>query len=646
MTKPKNHMFKCLCPPKYGGPLCEDTLFCYYNPCKNGGTCEEHGIGYKCRCTPGFEGQTCEERNFCKPNPCSIHAKCVETQDSFKCICEEGYKGEKCKDIDPCNPNPCQNDGICKDVQGEVQCECKLPHKGTFCTETLVCYHNPCHHGGTCVENPLAPCVCPNGYIGPHCEDHVCHPNPCVNGGSCQVESNTGHQRWTFKCECPLGFIGKLCHIPHPCLFFVCLNGGTCFDGQTTQDVATDLELTSRPLMNAVCHCLPGFTGKRCETKICDMCHVNATCINNRCVCNACFIGNGFQCEEIDNPCKPNPCKNLGVCTLGPDRSYTCECNKGYCGPHCESLCDPCVSNPCQNNGTCTPHGNFYVCTCSPGFTGVNCELTLANPCDSQPCLNGGTCENDIAKNDYRCSCKGKFTGKNCQECSCLQATAPTGEPLVAKCDLEGGCYCPSFQGQLHTYSADEGCQPDKGNPCKSHPCKNNGSCLPQNGGLSFVCLCPDKYYGKTCECTQCLCNNPCLNKGVCVDISTHLVKCTCPSGFTGYFCEAVIPTVGPGACHSNPCVNGGTCVDRAFGSYDCICTPQFTGPHCEVDKCADCDTNADCVNGKCRCKIGYVGTGYACVKDEKEKECEEVVCPITQYCVRGVCVCLPGKFC
>lgn len=23
MTKHKNHMFKCLCPPKYGGSLCE-----------------------------------------------------------------------------------------------------------------------------------------------------------------------------------------------------------------------------------------------------------------------------------------------------------------------------------------------------------------------------------------------------------------------------------------------------------------------------------------------------------------------------------------------------------------------------------------------------------------------------------------------
>ena len=33
-------------------------------------------------------------------------------------------------------------------------------------------------------------------------------------------------------------------------------------------------------------------------------------------------------------------------------------------------------------------------------------------------------------------------------------------------------------------------------------------------------------------------------------------------------------------------------------------------------------------------------------ISDEKEKECEEVVCPITQHCVRGVCVCLPGNFC
>ena len=44
-------------------------------------------------------------------------------------------------------------------------------------------------------------------------------------------------------------------------------------------------------------------------------------------------------------------------------------------------------------------------------------------------------------------------------ECGCLQATAPTGEPLVAKCDLEGECYCQFFQGRYPVYSADKGCQ-------------------------------------------------------------------------------------------------------------------------------------------------------------------------------------------
>ena len=53
--------------------------------------------------------------------------------------------------------------------------------------ETLVCYHNPCHHGGNCVENPLAPCVCPNGYIGPHCEGNML--------GQILLWSNTKHPR-------------------------------------------------------------------------------------------------------------------------------------------------------------------------------------------------------------------------------------------------------------------------------------------------------------------------------------------------------------------------------------------------------------------------------------------------------------------
>ena len=48
-------------------------------------------------------------------------------------------------------------------------------------------------------------CSCP-------CVDHVCNPSPCVNRGICIVEKSFGHHRWTFKCACPHGFKGKLCH--------------------------------------------------------------------------------------------------------------------------------------------------------------------------------------------------------------------------------------------------------------------------------------------------------------------------------------------------------------------------------------------------------------------------------------------------
>lgn len=45
-----------------------------------------------------------------------------------------------------------------------------------------------------------------------HGVDHVCNPSPCVNGGRCFVEKSFGRHRWTFKCACPRGFKGKLCH--------------------------------------------------------------------------------------------------------------------------------------------------------------------------------------------------------------------------------------------------------------------------------------------------------------------------------------------------------------------------------------------------------------------------------------------------
>ena len=107
---------------------------------------------------------------------------------------------------------------------------------------------------------------------------------------------------------------------------------------------------------------------------------------------------------------------------------------------------------------------------------------------------------------------------------------------------------------------------------------------------------------GSMCTCeggTECTCNNPCINNGVCIDIGTHAFKCNCPPGYTGLMCQGmyslfectcncknanttVICSEIKKLSRSNPCFHGGKCVDRAFSSYDCICSPEYTGPDCE----------------------------------------------------------------
>ncbi|XP_078241394.1 cadherin EGF LAG seven-pass G-type receptor 3 isoform X3 [Pogona vitticeps] len=67
-------------------------------------------------------------------------------------------------------------------------------------------------------------------------------------------------------------------------------------------------------------------------------------------------------------------------------------------------------------------------------------------------------------------------------------------------------------------------------------------------------------------------------------------LRCRCPEGFTGDYCEMEI-----NLCYSNPCHNGGVCT-RKEGGYTCICHQHFTGDNCEVDSRA-----GRCVPGVCR---------------------------------------------
>nr|XP_048713462.1 cadherin EGF LAG seven-pass G-type receptor 3 isoform X2 [Caretta caretta] len=67
-------------------------------------------------------------------------------------------------------------------------------------------------------------------------------------------------------------------------------------------------------------------------------------------------------------------------------------------------------------------------------------------------------------------------------------------------------------------------------------------------------------------------------------------LRCRCPQGFTGDYCETEI-----NLCYSNPCHNGGICTRRE-GGYTCICHQHFTGDNCEVDS-----RSGRCLPGVCR---------------------------------------------
>uniref|UniRef100_A0A669P1K7 Cadherin EGF LAG seven-pass G-type receptor 3 n=1 Tax=Phasianus colchicus TaxID=9054 RepID=A0A669P1K7_PHACC len=93
-------------------------------------------------------------------------------------------------------------------------------------------------------------------------------------------------------------------------------------------------------------------------------------------------------------------------------------------------------------------------------------------------------------------------------------------------------------------------------------------------------------------------------------------LRCRCPQGFTGDYCETEI-----NLCYSNPCRHGGTCT-RKEGGYTCVCRQHFSGENCEVDsrsgRCQPgvCRNGGTCTNGadggfRCQCPAGSFETPF-----------------------------------
>uniref|UniRef100_A0A0K0EUC6 Neurogenic locus Notch protein n=1 Tax=Strongyloides venezuelensis TaxID=75913 RepID=A0A0K0EUC6_STRVS len=158
---------------------------------------------------------------------------------------------------------------------------------------------------------------------------------------------------------------------------------------------------------------------------------------------------------------------------------------------------------------------------------------------------------------------------------------------------------------------------------CNANVCFNGGTCVIDEGNLTFSCKCQDSFFGTLCEKSN-LCSLNCGENGTCKSDSNNEEYCECKTGFEGSLCDQEI-----NPCTNNKCSENSTCM--AEGSqYVCNCNNGWYGEFCEldVDECEfePCKNNGTCINiegaYKCECLNGF--TGDVCEIEEKgECVCE-----------------------
>ncbi|XP_060579780.1 sushi, nidogen and EGF-like domain-containing protein 1 isoform X2 [Ruditapes philippinarum] len=231
---------------------------------------------------------------------------------------------------------------------------------------------------------------------------------------------------------------------------------------------------------------------------------------------------------------------------------------------------DECAPGPCKNGGTCSNLVNAYSCSCTNGYSGTNCQVaSLGASCSH----SGTTC----ADRNARCQSNGK-SGNTCQ-CTSSYYDSDGLNNIGGICTPKVGLgyNCPIA------------------NACSSTRAECVGS----------KCRCTDTYYdtntdstiGGTCETRRNLgafCSSSHPNSKQCVDQNASCRQ-------SSYICS---------------------CDDR-YHQDGSRCQPNIAlGGNCQGGVQNECsDPNAECINSKCTCKVGY----YRFFEGNSQSNCRTV---------------------
>ncbi|KAK3609861.1 hypothetical protein CHS0354_015052 [Potamilus streckersoni] len=489
--------------------------------------CENTPGRFSCDCYYGYrltsDRKTCEQVE----NPCATLGSfncsqiCVVTDHSSFCSCNQGYQlledSQSCKDINECSTEPlnqCSHQKRCLNNEGGYTCSCdigfRLDKDGRTCHNCDDFHYGPdcsipCNCGvGAVTCDPVAGCVCKNGWRGEKCtvDRNECNsiPSPCAGANALCINTNG-----SYICACKPGFrntsIG--CEDINECEDLllndceqVCVNNegsytcncelGFLQDEHNCHDIneCAGQNNCSHSCENTHggyrCACNDGFKLNHADKRTClpkTLCQREAelACRIKGALCvekhdtTECYCEKGYAfsrnetCEDL-NECENNTCQE--ICYNIPG-GYICSCNTGKTiardGKTCTDCTDGKYGDGCNNNCSCNNTNTEKCskvtgeCTCMPGWQGPTCNMDL------DECLNNSTCPKDSVcintKGSYLCICQAGFMmtvsgdcmecdsrhfGADCtQECTCIA-------PNTETCDkVAGNCTCiESWAGQ------------------------------------------------------------------------------------------------------------------------------------------------------------------------------------------------------